>query len=86
MVRPKADGSRWYRDSSGSRDKLRDGTCQQFPGSNAASNFARTSRARISTLELAHLDERMGNVVLLAGEEVFIEIYPNGNWRFINET
>lgn len=38
------------------------------------------------SLELVRLDERTGNVVLLAGEEVFIEIYPNGNWRFINET
>jgi hypothetical protein len=29
------------------------------------------------------MDERIGNIFFLAGEENIIEIYPNGNWRYI---
>jgi hypothetical protein len=29
------------------------------------------------------MDERTGNIFLLAGEENIIEIYPNGKWRYI---
>jgi hypothetical protein len=31
------------------------------------------------------LDERTGNCIILAGSEILIEVYPNGNWRFIYE-
>jgi hypothetical protein len=29
------------------------------------------------------MDERTGNIFFLAGEENIIEIYPNGNWRYL---
>ncbi|WP_418006464.1 DUF6888 family protein [Nostoc piscinale] len=29
------------------------------------------------------MDERTGNIFVLAGEENIIEIYPNGRWRYI---
>ncbi|WP_414652750.1 DUF6888 family protein [Gloeocapsopsis dulcis] len=29
------------------------------------------------------MDERTGNIFLLAGEENIIEIYANGRWRYI---
>jgi hypothetical protein len=29
------------------------------------------------------MDERTGNIFFLAGEENIIEIYPNGNWRYV---
>ncbi|WP_404827086.1 DUF6888 family protein [Dendronalium phyllosphericum] len=34
-------------------------------------------------INLVRLDERTGNVFLLAGEENIIEIYPNGKWRYV---
>ncbi|WP_430540978.1 DUF6888 family protein [Roseofilum capinflatum] len=37
------------------------------------------------SVDMVRLDERTGNVILLIGEEMIIEIYPNGNWRFVNE-
>ena len=37
------------------------------------------------SVDMVRLDERTGNVIILAGEEILIEIYPNGNWRFVNE-
>ncbi|NES82815.1 MAG: hypothetical protein F6K10_16195 [Moorea sp. SIO2B7] len=37
------------------------------------------------SLDMVRLDERTGNAIILTGEEILIEIYPNGNWRFINE-
>ncbi len=37
------------------------------------------------SIDMVRLDERTGNVILLTGEEILIEIYPNGTWRFINE-
>ncbi|WP_390889965.1 DUF6888 family protein [Roseofilum reptotaenium] len=37
------------------------------------------------SVDMVRLDERTGNVILLAGEEMIIEIHPNGNWRFVNE-
>lgn len=37
------------------------------------------------SVEMLRLNERAGNVIILTGDEILIEIYPNGNWRFINE-
>ncbi len=37
------------------------------------------------SLDLVRLDQRMGNVIILSGEEILIEIYQNGNWKFVNE-
>jgi len=36
-------------------------------------------------VDMVRLDERTGNAIMMTGEEILIEIYPNGNWRFINE-
>jgi hypothetical protein len=32
---------------------------------------------------LVRIDERTKNVVILAGKEIEIIIYPNGKWRFV---
>ncbi len=37
------------------------------------------------SIDLVSLDHRTGNIVIIAVRETVIEIYPNGNWRFINE-
>ncbi|WP_096620314.1 DUF6888 family protein [Calothrix sp. NIES-3974] len=37
-------------------------------------------------VEIVRLDERTGNVILITGEEILIEIYPNGDWRFVDES
>ncbi len=37
------------------------------------------------SVDMVRLDERTGNVIILPGEEILIEIYPNGNWRFVDE-
>ncbi|WP_038529787.1 DUF6888 family protein [Synechocystis sp. CS-94] len=37
------------------------------------------------SIDLVRFDQRTENVVIIAGEETLIEIYSNGNWRFINE-
>ncbi|MBO1352213.1 MAG: hypothetical protein EBE86_034840 [Hormoscilla sp. GUM202] len=37
------------------------------------------------SVDMVRLDERTGNAIMMTGEEILIEIYPNGNWRFINE-
>lgn len=37
------------------------------------------------SVDLVRLDERTGNAIILTGEEILIEIYSNGNWRFVNE-
>ncbi len=37
------------------------------------------------SVEILRLDERTGNAIILTEEEILIEIYPNGNWRFVNE-
>jgi hypothetical protein len=34
------------------------------------------------SVDLIRLDQRTRNVVILAGEEIQIAIYPNGRWRF----
>ncbi|WP_445253402.1 DUF6888 family protein [Nostoc sp. UHCC 0870] len=34
-------------------------------------------------ISLVRVDERTGNIFLLAGEENIIEIYPNGKWRYV---
>jgi hypothetical protein len=35
------------------------------------------------SINLVSLDSRNSNVVILAGEEIVIEIRSNGEWRFI---
>ncbi|MEA5468785.1 MULTISPECIES: DUF6888 family protein [unclassified Spirulina] len=37
------------------------------------------------SVDMVRLDARTGNAIILTGEEILIEIYPNGNWRFVNE-
>lgn len=37
------------------------------------------------SINLVRLDKRTGNVFLLAGEENEIEIFPNGDWSYIDE-
>jgi hypothetical protein len=32
---------------------------------------------------IVRLDERTGNVFILAGDNIEIEIYRNGRWRFL---
>lgn len=34
-------------------------------------------------IDLVRLDRRTGNVVILSGEEINIEIEPNGEWDFV---
>jgi hypothetical protein len=34
-------------------------------------------------INLIRIDERTGNIFILAGEENIIEIYPNGKWRYV---
>ncbi len=36
-------------------------------------------------INLGTFDRRTGNVIILAGQEIEIEIYPNGHWRFLDE-
>ena len=38
------------------------------------------------SIDLVRFDERTGNIIIFAGEETLIEIYSNGNWRFVDET
>ncbi|MGG6270389.1 DUF6888 family protein [Leptolyngbya sp. AN03gr2] len=35
------------------------------------------------SVDLVTIDERTGNVVILSGEEINIEIRPNGRWNFV---
>jgi hypothetical protein len=35
------------------------------------------------SVNLGTLDRRTGNVVVLAGQEIEIVIYPNGRWIFL---
>ncbi len=37
------------------------------------------------SIDMVRLDERTGNAIIPTGEEILIEIYPNGNWRFVDE-
>jgi len=37
------------------------------------------------SIDLVRLDMRTGYCIIIAGDEVLIEVYPNGNWRFIYE-
>lgn len=34
-------------------------------------------------INIVRLDDRTGNIFILAGEENIVEIYPNGKWRYI---
>jgi hypothetical protein len=36
------------------------------------------------TIAIVRFDERTGNLFMLAGDNIEIEIYRNGLWRFIN--
>lgn len=36
-------------------------------------------------VNIVRIDERTGNVFMLVGEENVIEVYPNGEWRYVNE-
>jgi hypothetical protein len=35
------------------------------------------------SISVVRLDERTGNVFILAGDNMEIEIYRNGRWRFL---
>ena len=37
------------------------------------------------SVDMLRLDERTGNAIIIAGNEILIEIYTNGNWRFVDE-
>jgi hypothetical protein len=37
------------------------------------------------SVNLVRLDERTKNIFLLAGDENEIEIFPNGEWSYIDE-
>ncbi|MEM9276721.1 MAG: hypothetical protein AAGA80_27850 [Cyanobacteria bacterium P01_F01_bin.143] len=36
-----------------------------------------------TSIFIVRLDERTGNVFILAGDNIQIEIYQNGHWRFL---
>ena len=36
-----------------------------------------------TSIVIVRLDERTGNVFILAGDNIQIEIYRNGRWRFL---
>jgi hypothetical protein len=39
--------------------------------------------SKYCSINLVTFDRRSSNVVLLAGEEIIIEIRSNGEWRFV---
>lgn len=39
--------------------------------------------SKYCSIDLVTLDKRTGNVIVLAREEINIEIEPDGNWRFV---
>lgn len=39
--------------------------------------------AKYCSINLVTIDRRTNNVVILAGEEIIIEIRQNGEWRFL---
>ena len=39
--------------------------------------------SKYCSIDLVVLDKRTGNVVILARQEINIEIEPNGEWRFV---
>ncbi|MFN6519377.1 MAG: DUF6888 family protein [Nostoc sp. CreGUA01] len=39
--------------------------------------------SKYCSVDLVTLDNRSGNVVILAKNEINIEIEPNGEWRFV---
>ena len=41
---------------------------------------------RYLSIDMLRLDERTGKCIIIAGLEILIEVYPNGNWRFIDES
>ncbi|MEH1795382.1 MAG: hypothetical protein V7L17_22465 [Nostoc sp.] len=36
-------------------------------------------------IRLFRFDDKIGQVYILAGDEVQIIVYPNGEWEFVNE-
>ncbi|MGK7918724.1 MAG: hypothetical protein AB4080_01780 [Trichodesmium sp.] len=36
-----------------------------------------------TSIFIVPLDERKGNLFILAGDNIDIEIHPNGTWRFL---
>lgn len=39
--------------------------------------------SKYCAVALVTLDRRSGNVIILAGDEINIEIEPDGEWRFV---
>jgi hypothetical protein len=39
--------------------------------------------SKYCSIDLITLDKRTGNVILLAREDINLEIEPNGEWRFV---
>ncbi|WP_375539807.1 DUF6888 family protein [Cylindrospermum sp. FACHB-282] len=39
--------------------------------------------SKYCSIDLVTLDQRTGKVIILAREEINIEIDPNGDWRFV---
>ncbi len=39
--------------------------------------------SKYCSIDLVTFDKRTGNVIILAKEEINIEIEPNGKWRFV---
>jgi hypothetical protein len=39
--------------------------------------------SKYCSIDLVTLDRRTGNVIILAREEINIEIKPDGEWRFV---
>lgn len=39
--------------------------------------------SKYCSIDLITLDKRTGNVIILAKEEINIEIEPGGEWRFV---
>lgn len=39
--------------------------------------------SKYCSIDLVTLDNRTGNVIILAREEINIEIEPNGEWMFV---
>ncbi len=39
--------------------------------------------SKYCSIDLVTVDKRTGNIIVLAKEEINIEIEPNGQWRFV---
>ena len=45
--------------------------------------LCRDLTSKYCSIDLVAWDKRTGNVVILARQEINIEIEPNGEWRFV---